>query len=138
MSCVFILWHNTLTTKAIDISGSRHYEPGGTTNITCSTPVPVHSMQWVDESNTVVSNGTAVQELLLNIMSLNSNHDNTTYGCAVSDGSGFMESRHITISVGCKITVEPLYVTGFMKRGHFTQNKNFELAMLHQSTLSKL
>ena len=97
-----IPWHLTFIDKAIEISGSRLYELGGTANITCSTPVPVQSIQWVNESNTVVRGGVRVQELPLTIMSLNSTHDNTMYRCVISDGRGFMESRNITIHVGRK------------------------------------
>ena len=103
VSCVLLLLYNlTFIDKAIDISGSRLYEQGGTTNITCSTPVRVQSIQWVDQSNTVVRGGMAVQELLLNIMSLNSNYDSTTYRCVIND-SMYTESRNITINVGCKL-----------------------------------
>ncbi len=86
---------------AIIITGNRVFELGETSGITCSTPVPVQSMQWLDETNTVVRQETSVQELLLELL-VTAAHNNSRYTCGVSDG-GFLESQAITITTGRKM-----------------------------------
>ena len=63
-------------------------------------PVPVESIQWVNESNTVVRSGVNLQELILNIM-ITPSSNNTRYTCRVRDSSGFRESE-VVIKVGSK------------------------------------
>ena len=78
----------------LSISGNRLFQLGETTSIRCSTPVPVQSIQWVDEMDRVVVNGMAVQDLELNIM-ITPDSNNTMYTCKINDGAGpnqFMES----------------------------------------------
>ena len=85
---------------AFIITGNRVYQLGETSRITCSTEVPVQSIQWLDESNRVVRLGTSVQELVLDLTIADS-HNNSRYTCRVSQGT-FMESLMITIRTTCK------------------------------------
>ena len=72
--------------------------------ITCSTPVPVQSIQWLDEFNSVVRERTSVQELALDI-TIAARHNNTEYTCRVSFHGGVTASHMITIStIGKKLT----------------------------------
>ena len=82
-----------------NITGNARFELGVMTNIRCSTPVPVQSIQWVDQTNNTVKNGTDVQDLDLNIM-ITIHSNNTQYMCEVSNGERFLESVNITIEVG--------------------------------------
>jgi hypothetical protein len=77
------------------------YELGEMSRITCSTELPVQSIQWLDESSRVVREGTSVQELVLDL-TIAASHNNSRYTCRVSHG-GFMESQNITIRTGRKI-----------------------------------
>ena len=91
---------------AINITGNRVFQLGETTAITCSTPVPVQSIQWLDESNSVVREGTSVQELVLDI-SIAASHSNTEFTCRGSFHGGLTASDTITIrSIGMKITFQ--------------------------------
>ena len=81
---------------AINIIGSRVFQLGETPAITCSTPVPVQSIQWLDESNSVVREGTSVQELALDI-TIAASHSNTEYTCRVSFHGGLTASDAIAI-----------------------------------------
>ena len=83
---------------AVRITGNRIFNRMERAVVTCSTPVPVQSIQWVDESNTVVRNGTSVQELDLNLM-ITSRSSNTSYSCIITDGGEFTETETITIKV---------------------------------------
>ncbi len=87
-----------LVTVVINITGNRLFQLGETARIICSTPVPVQSIEWVNQSNRIL---TSVQELELSIM-ITTSSNNTRYTCAASDGGGFMESETITIHVQCK------------------------------------
>ena len=85
------------TDAAFDITGNRVFQLGETTAITCSTPVPVQFIQWLDESDSsLVKNGTSVQELALDI-TIAANHRNTGYTCRVSFYGGLTASDTITI-----------------------------------------
>ena len=86
---------------AIDITGNTVFQIGETTAITCSTSVPVQSIQWLDESNGVVREGTSVQELALDI-TIAASHSNTEYTCRVSFHEGLTASKMITIRSNCK------------------------------------
>ena len=79
----------------MNITGNIVFQPGETTAITCSTPVPVQSIQWLDESNSVVREGTSVQELALNI-TIAARH-NTEYTCRVNFHGGLTASDTINI-----------------------------------------
>ena len=61
---------------AVVISGNRPFQLGDTNN---STPVPVQSIQWVDEFNTVVRNGVSVKGLVVDIVITTSS--NNTIRC---------------------------------------------------------
>ena len=80
----------------MNITGNTVFQPGETTAITCSTPVPVQSIKWLNESNSVVREGTSVQELALDI-TIAASHNNTEYTCRVSFHEGFTASDMITI-----------------------------------------
>ena len=82
---------------SINITGNRVFQQGEATAITCSTPVPVQSIQWLDESNSVVVNESSVQELAFNL-SIRGCKASTAYVCRIIDGS-FTESQNITIEV---------------------------------------
>ena len=93
-----------INNAAIDITGNRVFQLGETTAITCSTPVPVQSIQWLDESNSVVREETSVQELALDI-TIEARHNNTEFTCRVSFHGGLTASDAITIStIGKKLT----------------------------------
>ena len=81
---------------AVSINGRTVIQQGGVTAITCSTPVPVQSIQWLDESNSVVREGTSVQELALDV-TIAASHSNTEYTCRVSFHGGLTASDTITI-----------------------------------------
>ena len=100
--CTNYLCHH-YNNAAIYITGKRVFQLGETTAITCSTPVPVQSIQWLDESNSVVREGTSVQELELDI-TIAASHNNTEYTCRVSFHGGLTASETITIStIGKKL-----------------------------------
>ena len=90
---------------AINITMSRLFEVGVATDIVCSTVVPVQSIQWlaVDE-NMEVNSSMEVSVLELRLL-VTSRHNNTRYRCSVSDGE-FTESKDITISLGCKLSIK--------------------------------
>jgi hypothetical protein len=79
----------------------RVYQFGTMSEIRCSTELPVQSIQWLDESSTVVREGTSVRELVL-VITIAASHNNSRYTCRVRHG-GFMESKEITIRAGRKI-----------------------------------
>ena len=81
---------------AVSITGNTIIQLGEATAITCSTPVPVESIQWLDESNSVVREGTSVQELALDV-TIAASHSNTEYTCRVSFHGGLTASDTITI-----------------------------------------
>ena len=81
---------------AVSINGSTVIQLGEATAITCSAAVPVQSIQWLDESNSVVREGTSVQELALGI-TIAASHSNTEYTCRVSFHGGLTASDTITI-----------------------------------------
>ena len=89
------------TNAAINITGNRDFQLGETTTITCSTPVPMQSIQWLDESKSVVREGTSVQELLLDI-TIVASHSNTEYTCRISFHGGLTASDTITIRTNGK------------------------------------
>ncbi len=67
--------------------------------ITCSVPVLVESIQWLNvSSGSVVVEMSGVQELVLNIPIVTSTN-NTNYTCKVNEGI-FVESEEIAIQVG--------------------------------------
>ena len=84
--------------SGLSVTNNKIFQLDEITNISCTTPVPVQFIQWLDESNTTVRNGTAVQDLELNIM-ITASSNNTMYTCRVRDGGRFMESMTITIQV---------------------------------------
>jgi hypothetical protein len=86
---------------ALTISGNKVYQIGETSEIRCSTELPVQSIQWLDESSRVVREGTSVRELVLDL-TIAAGHNNSRYTCRVSHG-GFTESSNITITMECKI-----------------------------------
>ena len=80
---------------AVSITGSRIVPLGERSRVRCSTPVPVESIQWLDESNRVVREGTSVQELVLNLaITAVSN----TCTCMVRTDAGYMRSERVTIT----------------------------------------
>lgn len=99
---------------AVDINGNASIQLAQTTTITCSTPVPVQSIKWLDESNAVVRNETAVQELILNITAYSS-LNNTIFTCTVSDGRGFMESKQVSIYVECTFNIATFYLAYWLR-----------------------
>ena len=84
---------HTHTHTAVAITGNEDFQLGELSRVRCSTPVPVESIQWLDESNRVVSEGTSVQELVL---AVTSSCSSSNYACIVND-RGTKESRHISI-----------------------------------------
>ena len=94
----FVQFHTALT-----ITGTRVYQLGETSEIRCSTEVPVQSIQWLDESSGVVRDGTSGQELVLDLTIADS-HNNSRYTCRVSQGT-FMKSMMITIVTRCKVLI---------------------------------
>ena len=105
----FVKFHTALT-----ITGNRVYQLGETSSISCSTGVPVQSIQWLDVSGGVVREGTSVQELVLDL-TIAASHNNSRYTCRVSQGT-FMESMMITIMTRCKgfNCLLPLLVISFL------------------------
>ena len=85
---------------ALGITGNGVYQLGETSEIRCSTEVPVQSIQWLDESSGVVRQGTSVQELVLDL-TIAASHNNSRYTCRVRQGT-FMESETINITTGRK------------------------------------
>ena len=71
------------------------YQVGEISEIRCSTEVLVQSIQWLDESNRVVRQGTSVQELVLDL-TVAASHNNSRYTCRVSQGT-FIGEGMITI-----------------------------------------
>ena len=90
---------------ALTITGNRVYQLGETSEIRCSTEVPVQSIQWLDGSSGVVRQGTSVQELVLNL-TIAASHNNSRYTCRISQGT-FTESQIITIRTVCKKELFP-------------------------------
>ena len=74
---------------------------GQTTTITCSTVVPVQSIQWFAENGSVVNASSERKSALELRLLIDSTHNNTRYRCMVHDGD-YMESKNIIISVGRK------------------------------------
>ena len=86
----------------LSVTGNRLFQLGETTSIGCVTPVPVQSIQWMNESsNMVVISGTSTTQLELNIL-ISALSNNAQYTCIVSDGGGFLESE--TINIGFRST----------------------------------
>ena len=86
------------------IAGNARYQVGAITNLRCSTPVPVPSIQWVAKANNTLMNmamGVKVLELRFQIADM---HNNTEYRCIVSD-QAFMTSTSILLSIGCKLAL---------------------------------
>ena len=82
---------------AMRITGNRVYQLGETSEIRCSTEVPVQYIQWLDGSSGVVRQGTSVQELALDL-AIAASHNNSRYTCRVSQGT-FVESRAVNLEV---------------------------------------
>ena len=82
---------------AISITGNRIVPLGERSSIRCSTPVPVESIQWLDESNRVVREGMSVQELVL---SLTITAASNNYTCRVGADGEFMRLERVTITGG--------------------------------------
>ena len=91
-----------MCTAIIAITGNRVFQLGERSRVRCSTPLPVESIQWLDESNRVVREGMSVQELVLNL-TITAAHNNTRYTCRVSDGS-YTGTLSINITTGRKNT----------------------------------
>ena len=94
-----MLCHLCLRTYFIDISitGSRTVPLGERSRVICSTPVPVESIEWLDQSNTLVREGMSVQELMLDIrITASSNY----FTCRVRFDEEFVESERMTITGG--------------------------------------
>ena len=81
---------------AVSINGDTIIQLGQATAITCSTPVPVQSIQWLDGSNSVVREGNSIQELALNV-TIAARRSNTDFTCRVSFHGGLTASDTITI-----------------------------------------
>ena len=81
---------------AINITGNRVFQLGEATAITCSTPVPVQSIQWLDEFNNLVRQEISVQELALYI-TITASHNNTEFTCRVNFHGGLTASDTIII-----------------------------------------
>ena len=79
---------------AISINGNRVYELGETSNIICSTEVPVPLFEWFDESSRIVINRTSILALVIE-----AKHNNSMFTCQVNHGA-FMGSRTIIIITG--------------------------------------
>ena len=85
---------------AIQVTGNGLFQLSDTTRISCSTPVPVESLQWVNSfNNSIVREGRDVQELVLDI-DIRVDSNGTQYFCRVVEGNFTAESDHITIVVG--------------------------------------
>ena len=96
--------------SALTITGTNSvYQVGETSEIRCSTEVPVQSIQWLDESSGVVRQGTSVQELVLDL-TIAASHSNSRYTCRVSQGT-FIGERMITINIMRKKIVCPFLVS---------------------------
>ena len=94
--------HVCLKLHSLDVSvtGNGLFQLGDITRISCSTPVPVESLQWVNSSNnSIVRQERDVQELVLDI-DIRVNSNGTQYFCRVVEGNFTAESDHITIDVG--------------------------------------
>ena len=89
----FLSYHYNIN-AAIDITGNKVFQVGEITAITCSTPVPVQCIQWLNGSNTVVREETSVQELVLDI-TIAASHNNTEFTCRVSFHGGLTASDMI-------------------------------------------
>jgi hypothetical protein len=96
-----------MSLTALDVSGNRVYELGETSEIRCSTELPVQFIQWLDESSRVVREGTSVRELVLDL-TIAVSHNNSRYTCRVSHGE-FVESRNVTIRTGKLISIIIIY-----------------------------
>ena len=97
-------FHDSFVTALI-ITGNRVYQLGETSEIRCSTEVPVQSIQWLDGSSGVVRQGTSVQELVVDL-TIAASHNNSRYTCRISQGT-FKESQIITIRTVCKKELFP-------------------------------
>ena len=73
---------------------------GETTAITCSTPVPVQSIQWLDESDREWSSASTAQDLTLNF-SIDDCRAVSVFTCGVHDGGLFTETQEVSIEASC-------------------------------------
>ena len=90
------IFHDSFVT-ALTMTGTKSvYQVGETTQIRCSTAVPVQSIQWLDGSSRVVRRGTLVRELVLDL-TIAASHSNSRYKCRISQGT-FIGERMITIN----------------------------------------
>ena len=83
---------------AIVITGNRVFQLGETSGISCSTPVPVQSIQWLNGSNREIElrEEAPVQELVL-ALTIAAHHNNSRYTCTVRANGGFTESTRISV-----------------------------------------
>ena len=82
---------------AISITGNRTVSLGERSRVRCSIPFPVESIQWLDESNRVVSERTSVQELMLDVTITAASNN---YTCRVRADGGYMRVEKVTITGG--------------------------------------
>ena len=94
--------NSTHRIAAIAITGNRIFLLGERSRLMCSTPVPVESIQWLDQTNRVVMEGTSVLELVLEL-TIATAHNNTRYTCRVRINGVAMASKRITISITRKM-----------------------------------
>ena len=94
-------WYNSaFCSLALKIAGNGLFQLGDITNISCSTPVQVDILQWVNSSNnSIVRQERDVQELVLDI-DIRVDSNGTQYFCEVVEGNFTAESGNITIDVG--------------------------------------
>ena len=90
-----------IISSAINITGNKFYELGSITNLLCSTPVEVQTIQWiaVDDSNRVVRQSMTAVQLILNV-SVTDSSNNTRYICRVMNEEYTGMSDAIVINVG--------------------------------------
>ena len=98
---------------AITISGNTTLRLEEKSRLKCSTPFPVESIQWLDQSNRVVREEMPAQELVLEL-SATAFHHNSRYSCRVRINGQFVDSRSIFIQV------EGTYQLNFDQTKHFT------------------
>ena len=93
-----------IVSSAINITGNRFYELGSITNLLCSTPVEVQTIQWiaVDDSNRIVTQSMTTVQLILNASVMDSSN-NTRYMCRVVSEEYMGMSDAIVINVGGKL-----------------------------------
>ena len=99
MNVLQIVWLK-FCSLAISVTGNGLLQLGDITRISCSTPVPVESLQWINSyNNSIVREGRDVQELVLDI-GIRVDSNGTQYFCRVMEGNFTAESENITIDVG--------------------------------------